>query len=503
VCAAAGLIGFAILKAYGTSPHRADEGIYFYDALRLSEGARLYRDLFFAHPPLHLLLPTVLVALFGYSFALLKLLPALAGAAQGVLTFFIGRRAFHSDLAGCVAALALWFGEDFLKSSSYLTGMNQAGALWCAALLALLHRRWGLGGALAAASSMTLLQTAVIGVGLGALALLEGRRELLRYVIAFAAFVAAIHALCVAWSGTAFFDQVYLYHLNKEGGGGGKVFSTLISDNLTLFVTGGVCLVLSGLDRRERPRRLLRLLAALGVAHAAAMISRPIAFPFYFQPLFVMLALACGWALSRVAALPDRRAAAALAAVALLGPSLLRVPLTALVSSKRSEQLATYARHYPWRDAPALGVLNGAVRALIWRDDRVPGEWTSGALEFLWNQSRAFDSYDALVRAVDAATASSDTVFGDSGTMPLVALGAHRRITADFADTNVQRFSSGTTDETTLVATLEAAPPKLVLAGQGGCFVMPTLRAWLDRHYVVSGAYADVDGAQLTLYTRR
>ena len=50
-CAAAAVVVFLILKCYALHPHRADEGIYFYDATRLAAGARLYRDLFFAHPP--------------------------------------------------------------------------------------------------------------------------------------------------------------------------------------------------------------------------------------------------------------------------------------------------------------------------------------------------------------------------------------------------------------------------------------------------------------------
>jgi len=60
VCLGAGLFLFLLSKLYSLHPHRGDEGIYFYDALRLSQSARLYRDLFFTHPPLHLIIPTML-----------------------------------------------------------------------------------------------------------------------------------------------------------------------------------------------------------------------------------------------------------------------------------------------------------------------------------------------------------------------------------------------------------------------------------------------------------
>jgi len=40
-----------------------------------------------------------------------------------------------------VTAFALWFSEDFLKASSFLTGISEADALFCGALLLYLHRR--------------------------------------------------------------------------------------------------------------------------------------------------------------------------------------------------------------------------------------------------------------------------------------------------------------------------------------------------------------------------
>jgi hypothetical protein len=502
VVTAAGLVVFLVLRLYGLRPHRSDEVIYFYDALRMSEGAWLYRDLFFAHPPLHLLLPALLTALFGYSFTLLKLLPALAGAAQGVLAYAIGRRAFESGLAGAVAAIALLFQEDFLKSTTFLTGINQAGALWCGALLCVLLRRWLLAGALAGASCMTLLQTAPVCVALGALALLAGRRELLRFGAAFLAVVLAAHAVGVALGGGAFFDQVYLYHLNKLGPGGLGVFRLLVTDNLTLVIAGTLSLSLFWCEPDEPRRRILLFLAGAALVHWAAMVTRPNAFPFYFQPLLVLLALGVGWAASRLEKGGLTATAAGLAAVALVGPLLLRQPLTDLIAPRRGEQLRTYAQHYTWRDAPALGPLNGVVRALFWSDDRVAGVWTSGVLEFLWMQSRAFDSVDQLVQEVVARSSPGDTLFGDSTSLPLVALGSGRRIALDFADTNTQRFESGATDPRQTVAALEAAPPRLVVSRESGCFTIAVLREWLDSHYRLVGTYRDLDGTSYSLHTR-
>jgi hypothetical protein len=244
------------------------------------------------------------------------------------------------------------------------------------------------------------------------------------------------------------------------------------------------------------------LLGGAALVHTAAMVTRPNAFPFYFQPLLIVLALGVGWAASRLEKLRSTSTAAAVAAVTLVGPMLLRLPLTDVIAPKRGGELRTYAQHYTWRDAPGLGPLNSVVRAVFWSDDRVAGVWTSGALEFLWQQSRAFDSFGPLVQDVGARSAAGDTLFGDSTSLPLVALGSGRRIALDFADTNTQRFESGATDPQQTVAALEAAPPKLVLARESGCFTIPVLRAWLESRYRVVSSFRDLDGTGYSLYAR-
>ena len=506
-----GLAGFLALKCYSLQPHRSDEGIYFYLAQRVCDGGRLYRDLFFAHPPLHLFFPVLFTALFGYSFALLKLLPSFAGAAQGVLVFFIARRAFDSELAGCVAAYGLWFSENFLKASSYLTGINQADALFCAALLLVLYRRPLAAGLLAGAAQMTLLQVTPVVVGLALFVFLWDRRDGLLFAAGIGALLLAIHLLGAALGGAAFFEQVYLYHLNKVGSGGLRAFSSLVTEEPVLFFGGAAALGLSSLEAREQSRRVLVMLGALAVLQCALMVLRPSAFPFYFQPAFPLLALATGWAVAHGVARARRRESSpraralgvVLAAGVILGPLLLQRPLLAALSPRRFWQNATYSHQYLWRDAPILGPLNGVIRAVWWRDVRRPGDLPFAPTEYLWNLSRGFDSYPALIAAVREESAVGDSIFGDSTSLPLVALGAGRRIAADFADTNLQRFVSGTTSPEATIAALEAAPPTLVLGAEGGFMAVPELNAWVRERYQSTATFADQDGDAYTLYRRR
>jgi hypothetical protein len=359
---------------------------------------------------------------------------------------------------------------------------------------------------------MTLLQTAAIALGLGAVALLAGRRELKRFAVAFVAVVAAVHLLGLLLGGGAFFDQVYLYHLNKVGQGGAKMLSLVVADNLTLFVSGTVALALFFKERDVEARRLLVTLGALGLVQVSAMVTRPTVFPFYFQPVLVMLALALGWAVSRGVAgalrkesPPNARVlSGAAAAAAVLLPTLLHAPLLDVLSPTRAEQLKTYSQTYRWHDAKGLGPLNAVVHALLWRDRREAGDWPLPPVDFLWNQSRAFESYDALVAQVEGRSAPGDTVFGDSTSLPLVALGAKRHIAMDFADTNVQRFRSGTTDAADAVSRLDAAPPKMVLVSEErGVYGIEAVRSWLASRYGPVASFSDPDGDRYTLLERR
>jgi hypothetical protein len=227
--------------------------------------------------------------------------------------------------------------------------------------------------------------------------------------------------------------------------------------------------------------------------------------------MFPLLALALGHAVAagvgRIRAarpIGERAIGAAAIAGALLGPSLFQGALTGLISSTRAEQHQSYEQSYGWKDAPLIGPLNGLVRALFFEDGvRVPGSWHLGVTEYLWNQSRGFDSYPAIVDEVQRDAPARATVFGDSSTLPLVALGAGRRIALDFADTNVQRFTTGTTTPEDAIAALERDPPTVVVSAGGGFYGLPQFKQWVQAHYSEVRSFTDGDGTRYSVHVRR
>ena len=512
------VVSFLALKCFALHPQRVDEGIYFYDAQRLADGVRLYRDLFFAHPPLQLVLPTLLVKLLGNAFLPLKWLPQLFGAAQGVLAYLLARRVLArnpgepAELAGVLACATLLFAEDFLKASSYFTDINQADALLFAGLFAVLVRGPALGGVLAGAGAMVLLQVAPVAAVLGVWLFLTDKPAARRYAIGLGAVLLLVHLVALVRGGGAFVNQVYLYQLNKvatEGSGTAQI-GFLLADDTLLLAGGTVALGLGCfLESDARARSVLRLLAACVVVETFAMATRPKVFPFYFQPAFLPCALGLGWAASagvRRFLEGKRVAGAALAAGPIAIPLVLGAQLTSVFSPARAEQRRTYAQVYHWQDAPHLGPLNGVVRALFWDDGiRTADSSHLAVTEYLWNQSRGFDACPAIVEQVTRTSGPDDTLFGDSAAAPLVAFLAGRRLTADLADTNVQRFTSGATTVEEGVALVEReGPPRLVIAsGHAGLFSLPGWQTWLAAHYVRARDFADSNGTQYTLYQRQ
>lgn len=112
-----------LLKSQALIASNTDENIYFYMAKILAEGQWPYADYFFAHPPLHVVLPGLFFAVFGFSLTLAKLLP--------VAFCLIGGLALHATLArhlsrstALLALILYLFAAEVLKASSNMTGVN-------------------------------------------------------------------------------------------------------------------------------------------------------------------------------------------------------------------------------------------------------------------------------------------------------------------------------------------------------------------------------------------
>src|SRR6266850_1833231 len=143
---------FLVLKVYASHPAASDENIYFYMSVRTAfDGLWPYRDYFFAHAPLHILIsaavfkvaalvyglfhgsPAAGVAALtngaswndgGLALTIAKSIPAASALLAGVFVFKGARRAGPVEAA--VAAASFLLADQVLRASSHFTGIAEA-----------------------------------------------------------------------------------------------------------------------------------------------------------------------------------------------------------------------------------------------------------------------------------------------------------------------------------------------------------------------------------------
>jgi len=495
---------FLVTRAFALIPHSADEGIYFYGAKRIAEGLLPYRDFFHAHPPFHLLPTALLLWVADYSFALAKTPVFLWAAFQGVAAYLIvlrlqnGASRWSKQASALLAAGLLLFSETMLKSSAYDTGIVQASGIVALAAVLLAWGRFLGAGVVVAFAPLTLLQSGPAAAVVVLAALTMDWRKGLKTVFAAAATFAAVHVVFWIIAGSAFWQQMYLFHLEKveNRGEGALQLGYSLFDNWALFVgavVGALVLVLA-----SRKQRIIALLCLGATALTLiAMATRPRVFPYYFLPAFFSASLAAGLGLGHIlnalaSALRERTAthfgyrvwAPSVVWVGLL--TVLAEPAASAVSPRRANQVASYEQTYTWIDGPGIGGLNGLVRSLFWQDGhRHKGVDANPVTQFVWQRSRWLNVVPEIVEAVQAERRLrvETTLFGDSTIVPLVAMEAGVPVTGDLVDTNTQRIGAGNLKMAEVTALLDTQPSALVLIGTAGIGTTPELRDHLRKHY--------------------
>lgn len=210
-----GLGLFLLFKFHTAGPSSTDENIYFYMVERFAAGEWPYVDYFFAHPPLHVVLPGLIASVVGGSLVALKLVPAVAGAVTAWSVWAIGRE-HMGRLPGLIAFGLVLFGAEFLKATTNMTGVNLALMWLMLGLYASLRGRGGWAGVMMGFSVCTgfyalapvlaaLLLTCVAAARVG-------RRQVLTFVLV----AGGINLVCYAAAGDAYLDSVYRYHALKQ-----------------------------------------------------------------------------------------------------------------------------------------------------------------------------------------------------------------------------------------------------------------------------------------------
>jgi hypothetical protein len=445
-------------------------------------------------------------------------------------------------------ALALLAYEP-LRASSHFTGVETAVTLLVFAWLAARADRMIVCAALCVCAVATRLY-AIPGVAaLVVVALLREPRRGLRLALLGAAFGAAAFVALGLWTGFGdMIHELFAYHADKtpmtEAELSNKRWSVLFHNAapaaafaLSLPAMLGAMATAWPSCRGERSswRRLRATASAAGIGlplagafaailMLAILLGMDRVWMYYFVPSFPFAALAGGWLVAlwirgairlarsrgRIRAAGMSRAAVAGGAVALaaLAICLAFCHLLERTLDYYDKELAKPAaerdRAYTWRDSALPVCLNRAVRAALWNDERTIGDRYSSFTFYLWHESRTFDIADGAVAEILAQTSDGDEIFGDSGTVPLLALLSGRGIAGREVDTNIQRYRSGNADPRALVARVDTPTTRIIfLRNRFGVAGLKEIQALVREKYAPVRSFRTSEGQVFQMFARR
>ena len=477
-----------LLKLVGLHPSGTDDNIYFYLANRVAEGAVPYRDFFFSHPPVHLLVPAAVFKIAGYSIGAAKLIPVLAQTIAG-LFMYLTLRPVSRPMA-LFALFAHFSTYQILMGSTDMNCENiMTMFLWAAAWAG--FRRFPVVAGVLAGLAIGTGMYALAGVlAVGIAILVADRRP--PYRIHWHFYAADFRNSGGKW----FFDGVFhhqegcqrrgktvaLFKSPALQDGGDPDFQPRRLKGPTFLKTPiRNCHVppLPDMDSRAgHPRLSNRCLEAHFIALPALrpqpfsfyIDSRPAVYDFYLVPMLSFMCPAVGYYVIAVSA---KRASGASSLLSLFLRRVAAVPWSAHLNAAlwpEESKLKGQKVAYEWRDPAILKGPAGLTKALFFADSRERGAITPYYRHYIWNKSLAFDSVDEIADFVRQNTIPEQTLTGASTLAPLVALHAGRRISADEADTNGKRFSSGMLSDAGFIDQVCADKVAFVVSASGSYF---------------------------------
>ncbi len=474
-----------LLKLVGLHASGTDDNIYFYLADRMAHGAVPYRDFFFSHPPVHLLVPAAFFKVFGFSVGLAKLIPVLAQTVAGAFLYLTLRR---SSVTLALAGLFIHFSAyQILMGSTDMNGENiMTMFLWISAWAVATHRPL-LGGLMSALAIGTGMYALAGVMAIGLMSFMTGWKKGIRFLAAFAGLAIAMFVTFRIIGGAAFTDGVFTYHTRKQvrAAGHESIFATrnpfmmlkILLVNLAVFLKGDIffktlyyhgaifLLSLTGalvaaftpaVRKMKFDPRNAGHMAIFGVAAFGLFMLQWAAvnevYDFYLVPMLSMMAPAAAYAVLRAV----RGISAASSVRGLLLPAVviaaawIAIPAAMGINEKlwpEEQAMKGQTVRYEWRDPDILKTPARLTRALFFADHRERGDVTPFYRHYMWNKSLAFSTADEIATHVRNTTAPGETITGASTLAPLVAILADRRMAGDEADTNGKRFNSGMLDE--------------------------------------------------------
>ena len=398
---------FVAVRINGLDYSISDENTSFYIAKMMAEGKTIYKDFFYAHPPLQIYLLALLYKIFGFDFLLLKLTPLIFTLIGAFFIFKIMQR--YSNISAICASLLFLFSYDSLRASTYAMGISMTTMLVVISIYYLFEKKYLAAGIFSGFAGITglysLVPIAIIFVYLFFKKDLTKKKNFLYFLAGFSLIFVLINLIFILLYGADYLIPVYKFHLLKPKGESSIVplLSRIIETNLLLFILPFLYFF---------TKKRLNIIAFIAIAYFMFLILFQKTFGFYFMLLFPFLAIIASYSLIK----------------ANLGVNKSIIIIIALL----------------------LIIISSAI----------------SSVKYIKYDFQNFNEADEISKFIIANSREDETIFGDDSTVPLIALLSKRDIALDFADSNSLRFRSGINDIDKLIKDLKKSKNRFIIIYQ-------------------------------------
>ncbi len=366
-----------------------DENVYYYMGKLVSEGYVPYKDFFYAHPPLQLYIMAPIFKAFGFNILMLKLIPFISTLIAGFFLYLTAKNMFGGGKALISLALFL-FSYSTMFNSVFSFGIELAVMfLLIGYYFYAVKNKLFIGGLFFGLAGISRFLSLI---PIAIMLFLAYFREKRKFVILSAGFLAiflSVNLIFLFAAGSSYAFSAYKFHLLK--GPEQLKFSeylNVIKLNWILFLGFAGFIFI-------REKRQLADFASISIAYLAAMALLGSVFNFYFMAAFPFMAVIGGHCTYE-----------ALSSIKIISKKYFIVILIFI-----------------------FGVF-------LW----------NLASDILFLQRVGFEGFgrgEDIHNLILSKTAPDALLFGDSSTVPLVALMTGRKIALDAADTNPFVFNTG------------------------------------------------------------
>src|SRR3989344_5365963 len=139
-----------------------DENVYYYMAKSITEGQLPYRDFFYAHPPLHIFILSIVIKIFGVNFGILKFVNLLALLIASFFLYKISLGLFreklddrHADIISILALILFLFSFEIMFKATFSIGVAFSLMFVTASFYFALAKKYFISGLLGGLAGLT------------------------------------------------------------------------------------------------------------------------------------------------------------------------------------------------------------------------------------------------------------------------------------------------------------------------------------------------------------